>query len=78
MARAYFDESVDIAVQLSVDPRKPGQMIRGVAQVPHAFKKVRVAVFAQSQKMEEAKAAGADIVGGQELIDQVSWELARV
>lgn len=62
-------QSVELALQLGVDPRKPGQAIRGVVQLPHGTgKTVRVAVFAKGEKAEEALAAGADIVGAEDLV----------
>ena len=69
---AKFDESVDIAVQLGVDPRKSDQVVRGSVVLPAGTgKSVRVAVFTQGDKVEAAKAAGADIVGMDELAEQV-------
>ena len=63
-ANAKFDESVDVAIQLGIDPRKSDQAVRGAAVLPEGTgKTVRVAVFAQGDKAEEAKAAGADVVG---------------
>ncbi|RTL10439.1 MAG: 50S ribosomal protein L1 [Neisseriaceae bacterium] len=71
-ATAKFDESVDVAINLGVDPRKSDQMIRGSIVLPHGTgKTVRVAVFAQGPQAEAAKAAGADIVGLEELADDV-------
>lgn len=71
-ANAKFDESVDVAVQLGIDPRKSDQAVRGAVVMPAGTgKTVRVAVFAQGAKAEEAKAAGADIVGFDELAHQV-------
>ena len=67
-----FDASVDIDVRLGVDPRKANQMVRGVVTLPHGTgKTVRVAVFAQGEKADEAKAAGADIVGAENLVDSI-------
>lgn len=67
-ANAKFDESVDVAIQLGIDPRKSDQAVRGAAVLPEGTgKTVRVAVFAQGDKAEEAKAAGADIVGFDDL-----------
>lgn len=67
-AGAKFDESVDVAIQLGIDPRKSDQAVRGAAVLPEGSgKTVRVAVFAQGAKADEAKAAGADIVGFDEL-----------
>lgn len=67
-AVAKFDESVDVAIQLGIDPRKSDQAVRGAVVMPEGTgKTVRVAVFAQGAKAEEAKAAGADIVGFDDL-----------
>ena len=72
-ARAKFDEGVDIAVRLGVDPKKPDQMVRGTAVLPHGTgKKVRVLVFAKGQKEKEAQDAGADIVGSEDLVEKIS------
>ena len=69
---AKFDESVDVAVRLGVDPRKADQNIRGSVALPHGLgKTVRVAVFAKGDKAEEAKKAGADIVGAEDLAEQI-------
>jgi large subunit ribosomal protein L1 len=69
---AKFDETVEVALNLNVDPRHADQMIRGSVVLPHGTgKKVRVAVFAKDAKAEEAKAAGADIVGSTDLIEQI-------
>jgi len=71
-AQAKFDESVDMAINLGVDPRKSDQVVRGAVVLPAGTgKKVRVAVFAQGAKAEEARAAGADLVGFEDLADQV-------
>jgi large subunit ribosomal protein L1 len=70
--RAKFDESADIAINLGVDPRHADQMVRGAIVLPHGTgKKIRVAVFAKGPKAEEAKAAGADIVGAEELAAKI-------
>ena len=67
-ASAKFDESVDVAIQLGIDPRKSDQAVRGAAVLPEGMgKTVRVAVFAQGAKADEAKAAGADVVGFDDL-----------
>jgi hypothetical protein len=64
-AKTKFDESVEIAINLGVDPRHADQMVRGVCVLPNGTgKSVRVAVFARGDKADEAKAAGADVVGG--------------
>ena len=69
---AKFDETVEIAMNLNVDPRHADQMIRGSVVLPHGTgKNVRVAVFAKGEKADEAKAAGADLVGSDELIEQI-------
>ncbi|MBO9398981.1 50S ribosomal protein L1 [Shimia sp. R9_1] len=71
-ATAKFDETVEIAVQLGVDPRHADQMVRGVVGLPNGTgKDVRVAVFARGAKAEEAQAAGADIVGAEDLMETV-------
>ena len=71
-ATAKFDETVEISLNLGVDPRHADQMVRGVCQLPAGSgKSVRVAVFARGDKAEEAKAAGADIVGAEELVQTV-------
>src|SRR5437763_13547963 len=68
-----FDSTVEVAMRLGVDPRKADQMVRGTVSLPHGTgKTARVAVFATGDKAEEARAAGADIVGGDELIEQVN------
>lgn len=71
-ATAKFDETVEIAVNLGVDPRHADQMVRGVIALPNGTgKTVRVAVFARDAKAEEAKAAGADIIGAEDLMEIV-------
>jgi large subunit ribosomal protein L1 len=71
-ATAKFDESIDVAVQLGIDPKKSDQLVRGSVVLPAGTgKSVRVAVFAQGEKAEAAKAAGADIVGMEELADTI-------
>lgn len=68
-ASAKFDETVEIAMNLGVDPRHADQMVRGVCNLPNGTgKTVRVAVFARGAKADEAKAAGADIVGAEDLL----------
>ncbi len=72
VATAKFDETIELALNLGVDPRHADQMVRGVVNLPHGTgKAVRVAVFAKGDKAEEAKAAGADIVGADDLAEQV-------
>jgi large subunit ribosomal protein L1 len=69
---AKFDETVEIAMNLGVDPRHADQMVRGAVVLPHGTgKKVRVAVFAKGAKIDEAKEAGADIVGTDELVEMI-------
>ncbi|MCO5107878.1 MAG: 50S ribosomal protein L1 [Burkholderiaceae bacterium] len=71
-ATAKFDESIDVAVQLGVDPRKSDQVVRGSVVLPAGTgRAVRVAVFTQGEKAAEAQAAGADIVGMEDLAEQV-------
>ena len=72
-AYAKFDEGVDLAIRLGVDPKKADQMVRGTVVLPNGTgKKVRVLVFAKGQKEKEALDAGADIAGGEELIEKIS------
>jgi large subunit ribosomal protein L1 len=67
-----FDESVDVAVRLGIDPKKSDQMVRGVAKLPHGTgKKVRVLVFAKGENEAAAKAAGADFVGAEDLVQKI-------
>jgi large subunit ribosomal protein L1 len=71
-AKAKFDETVEVAMNLGVDPRHADQMVRGVVNLPNGTgKTVRVAVFAKDAKAEEARKAGADIVGAEDLVAQV-------
>lgn len=71
-ATAKFDETIDLAINLGVDPKYADQMIRGVCSLPRGNgKTVRVAVFAQGEKADEAKSAGADIVGAENLVDSI-------
>ncbi|MFT3859400.1 MAG: 50S ribosomal protein L1 [Aquabacterium sp.] len=71
-ATAKFDESIDVAVQLGVDAKKSDQVVRGAVVMPNGTGKTkRVAVFAQGAKAEEAKAAGADVVGMEDLAEQI-------
>ena len=72
-ATTKFDETIEIAINLGVDPRHADQMVRGVVALPNGTgRNQRVAVFAKGAKAEEAKAAGADIVGAEDLAEQVS------
>ena len=69
---AKFDETVDVAIGLGVDPKYSDQMVRGAVSLPHGLgKTVRVAVFCKGEKEAEARAAGADIAGAEELVGQV-------
>ncbi len=71
-ATAKFDETVEVALNLGVDPRHADQMVRGVVSLPHGTgKSLRVAVFAKADKAAEARAAGADVVGAEDLMEQV-------
>ena len=71
-AKAKFDETVEIAMTLGVAPRRADQMVRGTVRLPHGTgKTVRVAVFARGEKADEAKAAGADIVGAEDLMETI-------
>jgi large subunit ribosomal protein L1 len=70
---AKFDETIDLAVNLGVDPRKSDQMVRGTVVLPHGIgKKVRVLVFAKGEKETEAREAGADYVGAEDLVEKIS------
>ncbi|WP_295739824.1 50S ribosomal protein L1 [uncultured Helicobacter sp.] len=72
LASAKFDETVEVALRLGVDPRHADQMIRGAVVLPYGTgKKVRVAVFAKGIKADEAKNAGADVVGADDLADEI-------
>ena len=71
-ATAKFDETIEVAINLGVDPRHADQMVRGVVSLPNGTgRSARVAVFAKGAKAEEAKRAGADIVGAEDLAEQV-------
>ncbi len=71
-AKAKFDETVEVSVNLGVDPRHADQMVRGMVALPHGTgKSVRIAVFAKGDKADEAKAAGADLVGAEDLMEQI-------
>lgn len=71
-AKAKFDETVDMAVNLGVEPKYADQMVRGVVNLPNGTgRTVRVAVFARGAKADEAKAAGADIVGAEDLMEEI-------
>jgi large subunit ribosomal protein L1 len=71
-ATAKFDETIEISMNLGVDPRHADQMVRGVVELPHGTgKTVRVAVFAKAEKADAAKEAGADIVGAEDLMEEI-------
>ncbi len=71
-ATAKFDETIEVAMNLGVDPRHADQMVRGVVNLPNGSgRTVRVGVFARGAKAEEAKAAGADVVGAEDLVEKV-------
>ena len=71
-AKAKFDETIEVALNLGVDPRHADQMVRGVCNLPNGSgRKLRVGVFAKGAKAEEAKKAGADVVGAEDLVEQV-------
>ena len=71
-AHAKFDETIDVAMNLGVDPKHADQMVRGVCNLPNGSgRTMRVAVFARGDKAAEAKAAGADVVGAEDLVEQV-------
>ncbi len=71
-ATAKFDETIEVALNLGVDPRHADQMVRGTVDLPHGTgKSMRVAVFARGDKAEEARAAGADVVGAEDLAQQI-------
>jgi large subunit ribosomal protein L1 len=72
-AKAKFDETVEVAMNLGVDPKHADQMVRGVVSLPHGSgKSMRVAVFAKGDKAKEAQAAGADLVGAEDLADKIT------
>lgn len=71
-AKAKFDETIEVALNLGVDPRHADQMVRGVVELPHGTgKTLRVAVFAKADKAKEAQDAGADIVGAEDLMEKI-------
>jgi len=71
-AKAKFDETIELAINLNVDPRHADQMVRGVVSLPHGTgKTVRVAVFARADKADEATKAGADMVGAEDLAERI-------
>jgi len=72
MANARFDETIEVAINLGIDPKQSDQQVRGAVSLPHGVGKiVRVLVFAQGEKAREAQEAGADYVGGEELADKI-------
>ena len=74
-ARTKFDETVDLAVKLGVDPKQADQMVRGTVVLPHGTgKKVKILVFAKGEKEKEARDAGADYVGAEDLADKIQKE----
>jgi large subunit ribosomal protein L1 len=74
-AKAKFDETVDLAVRLGVDPKQADQMVRGTVVLPHGTgKKVKILVFAKGEKDKEARDAGADYVGAEDLADKIQKE----
>ena len=71
-AKAKFDETIEVAMNLGVDPRHADQMVRGIVNLPNGSgRSVRVAVFARGAKADEAKAAGADVIGAEDLVEKV-------
>src|SRR5579862_5072199 len=76
-AQRKFDETVEIAMNLGIDTKLSDQSVRGVVQLPHGSgKSLRVAVFAKGEKADEAKKAGADIVGGDDLAEKINGGFA--
>ncbi len=72
---AKFDESVDVAVRLGVDPKRADQLVRGTVTLPHGTgKRVRIVAFAKGEKEKEAQEAGADVVGGEDLVNKIKNE----
>src|SRR5262249_4556749 len=72
-AKAKFDETIEVAMNLGVDPRQTDQNVRGVVNLPNGSgRSVRVGVFAKGAKAEEAKAAGADVVGAEDLAEKIN------
>jgi large subunit ribosomal protein L1 len=72
LATAKFDETVEVALRLGVDPRHSDQVVRGAAVLPHGLgRRVRVAVFAKGEKAKEAEEAGADVVGAEDLVERI-------
>jgi large subunit ribosomal protein L1 len=72
LVHTKFDETVDLAIRLGIDPKKSEQMVRGSVVLPHGLgKKIRVLVFAKGEKAMEAKSAGADFVGAEDLVEKI-------
>src|SRR5229473_6876080 len=72
-AKAKFDETIEVAMNLGIDPRHADQAVRGMVELPNGTgKSVRVAVFARGPKADEAKAAGADLVGAEDLAEKIN------
>jgi len=72
-AKAKFDETIEVAMNLGIDPRHADQAVRGMIELPNGTgKSVRVAVFARAAKAEEAKAAGADLVGAEDIAEKIN------
>ncbi|HPU08361.1 MAG TPA: 50S ribosomal protein L1, partial [Candidatus Atribacteria bacterium] len=72
LANTRFDETVEVAINLGIDPKQSDQQVRGAVSLPRGVgKTVRVLVFAQGEKAREAQEAGADYVGGEELVDKI-------
>ena len=73
LAHTKFDETVDLAMNLGVDPKKSDQMVRGSVVLPHGLgKKIRVLVFAKGERAMEAKSAGADFVGAEDMVEKIN------
>ena len=74
VSAAKFDESVDVAIRLGVDAKKSDQMVRGAVSLPNGTgKQVRILVFAKGEFEEEARAAGADFVGAEDLVEKIKY-----
>ena len=72
MSKAKFDETVEVSIRLGVDPKKSDQMVRGVCKLPNGSgRTVRILVLAKGEKVDEAKAAGADFVGAEDMVDKI-------
>ena len=78
-AKAKFDETIEVSMNLGVDPRHSDQMVRGVVNLPNGSgRTVRVGVFARGAKADEARAAGADVVGAEDLVEKVNGGADRL